>query len=181
MTHAARTRLVLWAVAATATTLGALVMLLPVPGTVEAVAPSTPATPPSPPARVDPGSAAEDIVLTNVFSASRTAPRTRYAPPELAAESAAGAVAPDSTSMMPGAMPDSALLAGDIPRLFGTVVAPGGTRALLQLDLASGPRLLGVGDREGGFTVVSIAPREVVLRGPGGRRVLRLTSPEDRP
>ena len=42
-------------------------------------------------------------------------------------------------------------------------------------------RLYAVGDRDGGYRVVSIAPRSVVLAGPRGRVTLRLDPQEDRP
>lgn len=73
------------------------------------------------------------------------------------------------------AMPDDE----GMPRLYGTVVGVDGARALLQLSSASGARLYAAGERDAGYTVVSVAPREVVLRGPGGRRTLRM-APEER-
>ncbi len=167
-------RLALWGVAAATAAGGALVWWLPASTSVPPLAPAAieaPAT--APPAM--PADAAEEIVLANLFAAGRTPPTTRYLPPELAMDSAGGMSA---ASEMPPMVPDSAMLAGDVPRLLGTVVAPTGPRALLHLSLTSGPRLYAVGDREGGYTVVSVAPREVVLRGPGGRRTLRL-DPEE--
>ena len=82
------------------------------------------------------------------------------------------------TSLAPG-MPE--MPSGE-PVLLGTVVGGRGTQALLQLDPLSGPaRLYAVGDRDGGYLVVSIAPRSVVLAGPRGRVTLRLDPQEDRP
>ncbi len=71
---------------------------------------------------------------------------------------------------------------GFAPVLIGTAVSerPGETRALLQLlESDPTPRLYGVGDRAGGFTVVSIDARAVVLNGPRGRVVLRLPENEE--
>jgi hypothetical protein len=167
-------RLASWGVAAVTAVAGVVVWWLPVSVSVPPLAPAAIEAPVTAPPAV-PTDAAEEMVLTNLFAAGRTPPATRYLPPELAMDTAGGmASAPD----VPPMFPDSAMLAGDVPRLLGTVVAPGGPRALLHLSLASGPRLYAVGDREGGYTVVSVAPREVVLRGPGGRRTLRL-DPEE--
>jgi hypothetical protein len=119
---------------------------------------------------------AEDVVIANVFSARRAPPTTRYTPPDASMDSSGGMVA--DTSLAPG-MPE--MPSGE-PVLLGTVVGGRGTQALLQLDPLSGPaRLYAVGDRDGGYRVVSIAPRSVVLAGPRGRVILRLDPQEDRP
>lgn len=119
---------------------------------------------------------AEDVVLANVFSSRRTPPTTRYTPPDAAMDSSGGMIAEPT---LPGDMP--AMATGE-PVLLGTVVGVRGTQALLQLDPLSGPaRLYAVGDRDGGFRVVSIAPRAVVLAGPRGRVILRLDPQEERP
>lgn len=116
---------------------------------------------------------AEDIVLSNVFARSRSAPTSRFTPPELAGDSANGATG--EVPMMPPEGSPVMAAAGEVPRLFGTVVGPAGTRALLQLDPSiPDPRLYDVGDGDGGYRVIAIAPRTVVLRGPGGRVTLRL-------
>jgi hypothetical protein len=69
-----------------------------------------------------------------------------------------------------------------MPELIGTMVSekPVDTRALLRL-LASDPtpRLYAVGDKAGGYSVVSIDARSVVLSGPRGRVVLRLPENEE--
>jgi hypothetical protein len=112
----------------------------------------------------------EDIILYNLFAPSRTAPSRRYA-----SNSAAGDA---SSEMAPSTFPGG----GFTPELIGTAVSekPGETKALLRL-LASDPtpRLYAVGDRAGGFTVVSIDARGVVLSGPRGRVVLRLPENEE--
>ena len=133
------------------------------------------------PSPVSSDSLAEEIVLSNVFSPSRTAPLRRFMPPDLAADSVNGML-PDtalisSSDTLPGA-------AGPVPALFGTVVGGGAdiTRALLHLDASlPGPRLYAVGERAGGYRVVAITPREVTLSGPNGRVVLRLQQKEERP
>jgi hypothetical protein len=116
-------------------------------------------------------SLAEDIILYNLFSPSRTAPTRRYAGPNVAA--------PDMTDPNGEPTPPSV---GFMPVLIGTAVSerPGETRALLQL-IASDPtpRLYGVGDRAGGYSVVSIDARSVVVTGPRGRVVLRLPENEE--
>jgi hypothetical protein len=168
-----------WLIAGISTIAGFALWI--VPPRVSATAPSPVATDsfaPVVPPVIDPA-VAEEIVMTNVFAASRTAPRERYLPPELAGDSAFGVMAEPASDV---AMPVDAAVEGDVPVLFGTVVAPEGTRALLHLDaLASSPRLYAPGEGDGGYTVVSIAPRSVVLRGPRGRITLRLDPEEDRP
>jgi len=113
----------------------------------------------------------EDIILYNLFSPSRTAPSRRYA-----AQASGGTSAPDENGE---SMPSSS---GFSPVLIGTAVSdrPGETRALLQLIAGDPtPRLYAVGDRAGGFSVVSIDARAVVLSGPRGRVVLRLPDNEE--
>lgn len=178
--RASMVRRICWMVAGTAALAGAALWVLPARVSVPPGAPviHEGTTMPVPPA-VDPA-VAEEIALANVFAASRTPPASRYLPPELAGDSAYGTMDdPGATTPM---APEVAGEGMEVPRLFGTVVGPGGTRALLHLDAgASGPRLYGPGDRDGGYQVVSIAPRAVVLRGPRGRVTLRLDPEEDRP
>ena len=123
------------------------------------------------PVRVQADSIAEDIILFNLFSASRTAPSRRYA-----AQSAGSSAMPDESSE------PATRSSGFFPVLIGTAVSDraGETRALLQL-LATDPtpRLYAVGDRAGGYSVVSIDARAVVLTGPRGRVVLRLPENEE--
>ena len=113
----------------------------------------------------------EDIILYNLFAPSRTAPARRYA----------SASATDDGAMDPNTPPAS-VSSGFTPELIGTAVSERGgeTRALLRL-LANdpAPRLYGVGDRAGGYSVVSIDARVVVLSGPRGRVVLRLPENEE--
>jgi hypothetical protein len=168
----------LWGVAAVFAALGTVAWLWPAGGVSasDAAAPAIVASSPveMPAARED---AAEDIVLSNVFAANRRAPSSRYAPPELSGDSANGAMA--EPMPLPMSPLDSLSMSGDVPRLYGTVIGGDGTRALLHLS-NRGLALYEVGARDGGYTVVSIAPREVVVRGPGGRVTLRLDPQEDR-
>ena len=110
----------------------------------------------------------EDIILYNLFAPSRTAPSRRY--------SAASGSNPENDT------PSPPMGGSFTPEIIGTAVSarPGETRALLRL-LASDPtpRLYAVGERAGGFTVVSIDARSVVLSGPRGRVVLRLPENEE--
>ena len=121
-------------------------------------------------ARIQADSITEDIILYNLFSPSRTAPSRRYS-----AQSVAGSGMPDENGL-------AAPSGGFSPVLVGTAVSdrPGETRALLQL-LANDPtpRLYAIGDRAGGYSVVSIDARAVVLNGPRGRVVLRLPENEE--
>ena len=123
------------------------------------------------PARLSADSITEDIILYNLFSPSRTAPSRRYTAQSVVNSGGA----PDDN-------PSAAPYSGFSPVLIGTAVSdkPGETRALLQL-LANDPtpRLYAVGDRAGGYSVVSIDARAVVLNGPRGRVVLRLPENEE--
>lgn len=131
---------------------------------------SPPAIPPSDPAL------AEDVVLANVFSARRTPPTSRYAPPDATTDASGGVV--EMSAESPSAEEEPAAA----PRLLGTVVGPQGTQALLQLDPYAGPpRLYSVGDRDAGFRVIAISPRSAVLVGPQGRVTVRLEQEEERP
>lgn len=173
-----RLRIALWGFAALLTILAGMVLLLPsrlpaarVPGGAESSG-SAPAF-----AAADP-TIAENIVVANVFSTRRTPPRSRYSPSDDAMD-ASGEMPADSTLA-----PDDPDLGQGmrVPALFGTVVGINGTLALLQLDpTATGPRLYAVGERDGGYRVVSIAPRAVVLTGSRGRVTLRLDREEERP
>lgn len=109
----------------------------------------------------------EDIILYNLFAPGRSAPARRYS---------ASAVT-DDRAMVDQDTPSPSVGGSFRPELIGTAVSerPGETRALLRL-LANepAPRLYGVGDRAGGYSVISIDARAVVLSGPRGRVVLRL-------
>ncbi len=103
----------------------------------------------------------QEIVRSNVFSQERTAPRTRYMPPELATQAA-------QTRPRP---------AGPTYRLFGVAVGPTGAVALIDADPAiPGAEVYRPGDAVGDRRLISIADTAVVLEGPTGRTVLTLPS-----
>ena len=163
--------------AACSAVVGAVFSLLPTAfGTPAGRAPEARA-PFTPPALVPADPAlAEDVVLANVFSARRSPPTSRYAPPDAMMDTSGGVVADPVEVPGEDAAPTGA------PLLLGTVVGPTGTQALLQLDpYAGSPRLYSVGDRDGGYRVIAISPRSVIMAGPRGRVTVRLESQEERP
>ena len=108
------------------------------------------------------------IVRTNLFSASRREPSSRFTAPGVETAPPTAFVPADS-----GGPPDDAE-AG--PRLFGIVSSAGARRALLQLGGAGAPpRLLREGESYAGVRVVRIAGDRVVLSGSTGTRTLRLS------
>lgn len=111
----------------------------------------------------DSGQAAAAVVQGNVFSASRSAPRVRFIPPDLV---------PVDTRQLTRRPPPTPRL-----RLFGTVVGPSGTAALIDADPAvRGAEIYQVGDMVDGKEIVAVSESTVVLTGTGGsgRTVLRL-------
>lgn len=113
------------------------------------------------------------IVDGNVFSATRRAPTVRFVPP---GTEPAGAT-PVASAALDGTAGDNFAAVADTPRLFGIVAQDGRRRALLQLPgVDSVPRLLDIGDRRGGYRVVSISDDRVVLASSTGSRTLRLVS-----
>jgi len=112
----------------------------------------------------DPADASQTIVGGNVFSRSRTAPRTRYTPPDLAA--------PERPAPAVPAVPPPRL------RLLGTVLGPSGATALIAADTgARGAEIYRVGDAVGGRRILAISESTVVLGTGAGRSILRLPSP----
>jgi len=174
-----RLRMTCWSVATVAAAMGLVVHVLPWSSAIAPIAPSVQEPGRSASPQLADETIAEAIAVANVFALSRTPPLQRYAPPEFGGDSANGMMGEGSDEVP---IPDAPMMMHDVPRLFGTVVGLGGTKALLQLDpSASGPRLYGVGERDGGYRIVSIAPRAVVLSGSDGRVTLRLDSQEERP
>lgn len=99
----------------------------------------------------------------NVFSASRSPPRVRFIPPDLALP---------KQEPPRGGRPAPTRL-----RLFGTVVGPSGTAALIDADpVVRGAEIYEVGDLVDGRRVVAVSESTVVLDGAAGRLVLRLQS-----
>jgi hypothetical protein len=98
------------------------------------------------------------IVAGNIFSASRSAPRERYTPPDLVASRETVRVRPRPVA--------SGL------RLFGTV---SGTAALIDANPAvPGAEIYQIGDVVTGKRILAVTESTVVLEGPAGRAVLRL-------
>jgi hypothetical protein len=135
-----------------------------VPAPAEAIAPGARPAPPSAmqqgTSRSSPG-AGSAIVGGNLFSPSRSAPRVRYNPPDLVprVEVRPGRAGPARTRL----------------RLFGTVVGPSGTAALIDADPAvRGAEIYQVGESIDGRRIVAVSESTVVLEGAAGRLVLRL-------
>jgi len=155
---------------------GVFLLLPPALGAPEPGPPPSDSSPALPTLAPGDPALAEDVVLANVFSSRRSPPASRYAPPDAGMDSSAGMVV-DPVDR--GGLPPTP--SGD-PVLLGTVVGARGTQALLQLDpFAGAPRLYAVGDRDGEYRVLSIAPRSVILAGPKGRVTVRLAPEEERP
>lgn len=148
--------------------LGAVLLLLGlalriVPAPAEALASAAkPAAPRSTPrGTTRPSSGAPGIVEGNIFSPSRSAPRVRYIPPDLI---------PPAGRKSVKATPTPTRL-----RLFGTVVGPSGTAALIDANPAiQGAEIYQVGDTVDGRRIVAVSESTVVLEGAAGRLVLRL-------
>lgn len=161
---------------ATLATVGVALAVVPPSTHSASVAPASTA-PGSLPASsgIDADSLTVEIIVASIFSPDRTPPATRYTP--------AGAPG-DSSGMasMTGEPTGMITVPGFEPLLFGTMVRPTGSFALVQFSMTdAAPRLVRAGDRTGDWRVESIAPREVVVTGPSGRLVLRLPTEEARP
>ena len=156
--------LLLWAVWPTDRSRRPVAPVIPTPKSV-------PASPPTESAMMQ---LAGQIVDGNVFSSTRRAPTARFVPP--GSEPAGAPVI--RAAMIDGATSGNMVNAApDSPRLFGIVAQDGRRRALLQLPGAdSVPKLLDIGDRRGGYRVVSISDDRVVLATSTGSRTLRLVS-----
>ena len=101
------------------------------------------------------------ITQGNVFSPSRSAPRVRFTPPDLAPP--ADGPAPKRRAQLPRL------------RLFGTLLGPSGPAALIDADPAvRGAEIYQVGDVVDGRRIVAVSESTVVLEGGAGRLVLRL-------
>jgi hypothetical protein len=101
------------------------------------------------------------IIEGNLFSPSRSAPRVRFTPPDLAPP--ADGPAPKRRAQPPRL------------RLFGTVLGPSGPAALIDADPAvRGAEIYQVGDTVDGRRIVAVSESTVVLEGAAGRLVLRL-------
>jgi hypothetical protein len=131
--------------------------------------------------------AADRVVRTDIFSPRRSPPSHRSMLGELATEPEA-APADSTTNPTPAggettdssSAPTASTAADAVPHLYGTMLGPVASTALLRLDAnVPEPRLYHVGDRAGAYRVVEIGDRMVTLAGPNGRVVLRLKQPDE--
>ena len=122
--------------------------------------------------------AGDRVVKTNVFSSRRSAPPRRYMFGEATPSGDVVATDMSTPPVVAGETMDSttASTVNDaVPHLYGTMLGPNESTALLRLDARiTEPRLYRVGDRAGGYRVTDIADRSVTLAGPSGRVVLRM-------
>lgn len=98
------------------------------------------------------------VIGGNIFSVSRSAPRVRYLPPDLApSRPAARRAAPASAAGL---------------KLVGTI---SGTAALIDADpTVPGAEIYRIGDLVRGKRIAAVSESTVVLEGAAGRTVLRL-------
>jgi hypothetical protein len=157
--------------AATAWWLPASPTVRPVPS---GVPDSVVATVVAPTARTD--EAIGTVIAQNIFSATRSAPASRWSAPGL---DLSPTPEPPVMDTLAAALPSGdSTLTDVVPALYGTMVGESPRRALLRLDPTDpAPRLFAVGDRQGGWRVVAIDARRVVLAGRSGTRTLRLPEP----
>jgi hypothetical protein len=166
--------------------LAAALLLWPADTSVTAAPPPLAFSTAEPPkAAVGVQAVTDSIIATNLFSLSRQAPvsRTFVAAPSDAAPPPDTYVA-DSATNLNGALGDSLEPESTerVPRLYGVVDGPLGTAALLRLTRASrAARLFRVGDGAGGYTVQRILADRVMLSGPSGSVVLRLSQQRKEP
>jgi hypothetical protein len=123
--------------------------------------------------------AADRVVKTDVFSSRRSAPPRRSMFGEVTPPTDAMTPDPSAAPAGAGEPVDSTAAASTandaVPHLYGTMLGPNESTALLRLDTRiTEPRLYRVGDRAGGYRVTDIADRSVTLAGPKGRVVLRM-------
>lgn len=116
---------------------------------------------------------AGQIVNTNLFSASRRAPRVAFVAP--------GLFDPNASVPSDGGVTDAAVAIPASPELVleGIVSRDGAPRALLRVaagdpETPATPRLVAPGDRVGAYRVRSIGHDHVVLASASGVRTLRL-------
>lgn len=115
---------------------------------------------------------ASAIVASNIFSPSRAAPGKRYTPPGAGGEGEETNAHVSDVPVMPPSPP---------PRVFGTMMGPGGATALMQTDSAGASgRLYREGERVGAYRILKISSSSVIVRGPEGRIELKIQPREDR-
>lgn len=155
-----------------------LLVVLPVSSDVPPASPRIPAPVATGGTSDVPSSSGRDlagqIVNSNLFSATRRAPRVAFVAPGLYDPSVA---ATDDRAVSDVAS-DAAVSPSDV-LLEGIVIRDGEPRALLRVphgehDATTVPRLVAPGDRIGAYRVRSIGRDHVVLASAGGVRTLRL-------
>lgn len=150
----------LYALAGILSLVGLAIRIAPAP-LASGSEPSLPATSSGPASQQrgsDPAGEDSAIVVGNIFSVSRSAPRIRYSPPDLVP-------ARVPTPRTPRPAPTGL-------RLVGTV---SGTAALIDAKpTVPGAEIYQIGDMVGGRRVAEVTESTVVLDGPAGRTVLRL-------
>lgn len=82
--------------------------------------------------------------------------------------------APSRRASAPPAAPVEKVVAIELPRLTGIIFVPSGEHAIFTHDEGK-PVVVTVGGRIGDYAVKSITSDSVLVTGPGGERVLRLT------
>jgi hypothetical protein len=141
---------------------GVLALVVPVESTpvmpvTVAPSPQTPLASGSPSARFD-----ETIVRTNLFSATRRAPRVRF-------------VLPGQEPAMATPMETPVTSASDAPALLGVLTVNGIRSALLSVPGSDSiPRVVRTGERIGGYRVRVIGADRVELSSVSGTRTVRL-------
>lgn len=154
--------------------LAVTVFLWPVSVPRDQIAPAGLDAPSSQPARASDPAITQSIVTSNIFSAARKPPRSRYNPFE------PDPIAPE-LSLGTGSMVDTGVVSNEdaVPSLFGIMSSPAGANALMRLDPGVPEAVLyREGDRAGQYRVVKINSQSVVLSGPRGQTVLQLKRPE---
>lgn len=102
------------------------------------------------------------VTGANIFSATRTSPARRYNPADYESVDGSAPASMETTTQTEPAI--------ELPQVFGTVLGPGGSMALMQGDSADGPgRLFREGDRVGRFRVIKVKANSVIVSGPTGR------------
>ncbi len=147
--------------------LGAMALPARAPDAVTTPAALDSAAPATAPAAIGDAARRAAVVEANIFSDARRPPSVRYDP---FAPEPGFAPAPAPEPGVPAPADDDG-----VPRLYGTLLGPGGALALMRLDPAlPDAQLYREGDRVGPYRVGRITEQSVILDTSGGRIVLRL-------
>ncbi|WP_043581329.1 hypothetical protein [Gemmatimonas phototrophica] len=152
----------LHAASAMVVVLGLIALVVPIAPIAERPVEISPAPLDRPPSDNQSDSSMRSMVRTNLFSATRQAPRVRFVLPG------------QEPLMVPMADPVTSL-STDAPELQGVLMVNGVRRALLRVPgLDSVPRVVQTGDRVGGYRVRAIGVDRVELASESGTRTVRL-------